>query len=78
MMYEFMYFLQCKIKPASACKPRARTASAQRELRARSASHEGKAQAHLLPQPGHARLPRLLGLRAAALIVRSACGCPDS
>ncbi len=67
IMYEFIYFLQCKIKAASA-----------REPRGRSASHEGKAQAHLLPRPGCARLPRPLELRAAAPIVRVACGCPDS
>ncbi len=67
IMYEFIYFLHCKIKAASA-----------RELRARSASREGEAQAHLLPQPGRARLPRPLGLRAAAPIVRVACGCPNS
>ncbi len=77
-MYEFMYFLQCKIKAASGCKPRARAASVQRELQAHSMSHEGKAQAHLLPRPGRARLPQLLGLRVAALIVRVAYGCPDS
>jgi hypothetical protein len=74
-MYEFIYFLQCKIKAASARKPQARAASAQRKLRARSASREGKARAHLLPRPGHARLPRPLGLRVAAPIVRVACGC---
>ncbi len=37
-------------------------------------SREGEAQAHLLPQPGHARLSRPLGLHAAAPIVRVACG----
>ncbi len=31
------------------------------KLWARSASRKGKAQAHLLPQPGHARLPWPLG-----------------
>jgi hypothetical protein len=67
IMYEFIYFLQCKIKAAST-----------REPRARSASREGEARAHLLPRPGRARLPRPLGLRAAAPIVRVACGCPDS
>ncbi len=77
-MYEFIYFLQCKIKAASAREPQARAASAQRKLRACSASREGEAQAHLLPQPGHAQLPRQLGLRAAALIVGVACGCPAS
>jgi hypothetical protein len=77
-MYEFIYFLQCKIKAASTREPRACAASAQHELRVRSASREGEAQAHLLPQPGRARLPQLLGLRAAAPIVRVACGCPDS
>ncbi len=77
-LYEFIYFLQCKIKAASAREPRARSASAQRELRAHSASCEGEAQAHLLPRPGRARLPQLLGLRAAAPIVRVACSCPDS
>ncbi len=41
-------------------------ASAQRKLRAHSASREGEARAHLLPQPGRARLPRPLGLRLAA------------
>ncbi len=58
----------------------ARSASArcERVLQARSASREGEARAHLLPRPGHARLPRPLGLRAAAPIVRVACGCPDS
>ncbi len=77
-MYEFIYFLQCKIKAASARKLRACAASAQRELRACSASREGEARAHLLPQPGRARLPQPLELRAAAPIVRVACGCPDS
>jgi hypothetical protein len=77
-MYEFIYFLQCKIKAASAREPRARAASLQRELQVCSANREGKAQAHLLPQPGRTRPPRPLGLRAAALIVRVACGCPDS
>ncbi len=67
IMYEFIYFLQCKIKAASP-----------REPRARSASREGEARAHLLPRPGRARLPRPLGLRAAAPIVRVACRCPDS
>jgi hypothetical protein len=67
IMYEFIYFWQCKIKAVSA-----------REPRACSASREGEARAHLLPQPGRARLPRPLGLRAAASIVRVACGCPDS
>ncbi len=74
IMYEFIYFFAVQNK---SCE-RARAASAQRKLRARSASREGEAQAHLLPQPGHARLPQPLGLRAAALIVRVACGCPDS
>jgi hypothetical protein len=68
-------------------KPQARAASAQRtardvsmqrKMRARSASRKGKAQAHFLPQPGRARLPRLLGLRSAAPIVRVVCGCPNS
>jgi hypothetical protein len=77
-MYEFIYFLQCKIKAASAREPQARAASAQRELRAHSASREGEARAHLLPQPGRARLPRPLGLCVAAPIVRVACTCPDS
>ncbi len=67
IMYEFIYFLQCKIKAASA-----------REPQACSASREGEARAHLLPQPGCAALPRPLGLRAAAPIVRVVCGCPDS
>ncbi len=31
-MYEFIYFLQCKIKAASMREPRARAVSAQREL----------------------------------------------
>ncbi len=57
---------------------RVRAARAQREPRARSASREGEAWAHLLPRPGRARLPRPLGLRAEAPIVRVACGCPDS
>ncbi len=43
IMYEFIYFLQCKIKAASTREPQARAVSAQRELRARSASREGKA-----------------------------------
>jgi hypothetical protein len=59
-------------------EPRARAASAQRKLRVRSTSCEGEAQSHLLPQPGCAQLPPPLGLRAAAPIVRVACGCPDS
>ncbi len=87
IMYEFIYFLQCKIKAASVCEPQARAVSAQCELRARSTSREGEARAHLLPQPDRARLPWLLGLHAAAPIVRVhtaapivrvACGCPNS
>ncbi len=41
-MYEFIYFLQCKIKAASARKLQARAASAQRKraVQARSASCE--------------------------------------
>ncbi len=35
-MYEFIYFLQCKIKAASAREPGARAASTQRKLQARS------------------------------------------
>ncbi len=77
-MYEFIYLLQCKIKAASARKPQACAASAQREMWARSVSCEGEARANLLPRPGHARRPRPLGFRAAAPIVRVACGCPDS
>jgi hypothetical protein len=56
----------------------AQTARAKPELRARRASREGKAQAHLLPRPGRARLPRLLGLHVAAATVRVACDSPDS
>ncbi len=52
IIYEFIYFLQCKIKAAST-----------REPRARSASREGKARAHLLPQPGRARLGCVRQLR---------------
>jgi hypothetical protein len=50
-MYEFIYFLQ-KLRAHASRKrvPQARSASAQRELQVRSASREGKAQAHLLPQ----------------------------
>ena len=42
------------------------------------ASCEGDAQAHLLPQPGRARLPQPLGLHAAAPIVGVARSRPDS
>ncbi len=38
IMYEFIYFLQCKIKAANACEPRARAASVQREPRGQSPS----------------------------------------
>ncbi len=60
------------------CERLAQTARAKPKLQARSASHEGKAQAHLLTQPGHAQLPQPLVLHAAALIVRVACGSPNS
>jgi hypothetical protein len=49
-----------------------------KQLLMRSASREGEAQAQLLPQPGRARLPRPLGLHAAAPIVKVACSSPDS
>ena len=39
----------------------ARAARVKPELRARSASRKGEAQAHLLPQPGRIRLPQPLG-----------------
>ncbi len=66
---------------------KARAARAKREPRGQSASREGKARAHLLPRQGRARLPRplglraaapMLGLRAAAPIVRVVCSCPNS
>ncbi len=60
------------------CEHIAQTARAKPEPRVHSASREGKARAHLLPQPGRARLPQPLGLHAAALIVRVACGSPNS
>jgi hypothetical protein len=60
------------------CEPVTQTARAKPESRARSASCEGKARAHLLPRPGRARLPRPLGLHAAAPIVKFVCGSPDS
>ncbi len=66
-MISWKKFLQCKIKAASTRKPQAR-----------SASCEGEARAHLLPRPGRTRLPRLLGLRAAAQIARVVCDCLDS
>ncbi len=50
---------------------RAQAASAQRELQGQSPSSPPA------PTRPH-RLPRPLGLRAAAPIVRVACGCPDS
>ncbi len=43
IMYEFIYFLQCKIKAARAREPQAHAASAQRKLQAHIASREGKA-----------------------------------
>ncbi len=45
IMYEFIYFLQCKIKAASAREPQARATSAQRELQAHSASCKRTARA---------------------------------
>ncbi len=91
IMYEFVHFLQYEfilcMNSYTFCSYHVwihiffavqnKIASA-REPRARSASREGKARAHLLPRPGRTRLPRPLGLRAAAPIVRVACGCPDS
>ncbi len=41
-------------------------------------SLSGKAQAHILTQPGCARLPRPLGLHAAAPMVRVACSSPNN
>ncbi len=60
------------------CERVAQTAREKPELRARSASREGEAPAHLLPLPGRAWLPQPLGLHAAAPIVRVACGSPNS
>jgi hypothetical protein len=62
IMYEFIYFLQCIIKAASAREPRARAESAQREPRGRSLSS----------------LPALTRPHLAALTVRVAYGSPDS
>ncbi len=56
----------------------AQTVRANPELRARSTGRECEARAHLLPQPGCARLPRPLGLHVAAPIVRVACGSSNS
>ncbi len=56
----------------------AQTARAKPKPQARSKSRKGKAQVHLLPQPGGAWLPQPLGLHAAAPIVGVACGSPDS
>ncbi len=39
-MYEFIYFLQCKIKAASASEPRACSASCERAARAARAKPE--------------------------------------
>ncbi len=61
-MYEFVYFLQCKIKAASAREPRAHATSAQREPQGQSPSSP--------PAPTRPR--------PAALTVRVACGSPDS
>ncbi len=47
-MYEFRYFLQCKIKAASACKPRACAASTQRELQACSLKDDGERESECL------------------------------
>ncbi len=62
-MYEFIYFLQCKIKAASPRRERAaRAVSVQRKPRGRSPS---SSPAPIRPRP-------------AALTVRVACGSPDS
>jgi hypothetical protein len=93
IMYEFVHFLQYEfilcMNSYTFCSyhvwihiffavqnkscEHARAASVQREPRGRSPSSP-----NLLPRLGRAQLPRPLGLRAAAPIVRVACGCPDS
>ncbi len=60
-MYEFIYFLQCKIKDASAHELRACTGSAQHKPRGQSPSSP----------------PALTRPRPAAPIIRVACGSPD-
>ncbi len=72
IMYEFIYFLQCKKKAASARKPRARTASA-RKLRACTASAQRKLRGQSPSSPPAPTRPH-----PAALTVRVACGSPDS
>ena len=61
-MYEFIYFLQCKIKAASVHKPQTRVASMQRKPQGQSPSSP----------------PALNRPRPAAPTVRVACGSPDS
>jgi hypothetical protein len=87
IMYEFIYFLQCKIKVASTRAPRACTTSVQRELRGQSPSSP-PAPTRLRPAAPTVRVawgsPELraaapiVRVHTAALIVRVACGCPDS
>ncbi len=62
IMYEFIYFLQCKIKAASMREPRVRATSAQRELRGRSPSSP----------------PALTRPRPAAPTIGVVCGSPNS
>ncbi len=78
------YIFCSKIKAASAREPQARSANVQRKLGARSASREGEARAHLLPQPGRAQAARLVVVAATVMVtvatarlVVVAVGCPD-
>ena len=57
---KFLFFVFSKSVQTSRERA-ARAARAKPELQARSASREGEARAHLLPQPGRTRLPRPLG-----------------
>ena len=71
IMYEFIYFLQCKKKAASARKPRACTASA-RKPRACTASAQRKLRGQSPSSPPAPTRPH-----PAAPTVRVAFGCPN-
>jgi hypothetical protein len=71
ILYEFIYFLQCKIKAASARELRARSASCKRAARAASAQRKPRGQSPSSP-------PAPTRPRTAASTVRVACGSPDS